>query len=65
MSHSDWKTGFDAGIDFCLHSVNEHCNTKFTDLADLIRMLYQLQAASPEAAQDFVYFSNSKEKEPS
>lgn len=65
MSHSDWKQGFDAGIDFCLHNINEHCNTKFTDLSDLIRMLYQLQAASPEAVQNFTYFSNSKVKETS
>jgi hypothetical protein len=65
MSHSDWKVGFDAGVDFCLHSVNEHCNTKFTDLSDLIRMVYQLSQANPALVQEFKYFSNNESKETS
>jgi hypothetical protein len=43
MSNSEWKTGFESGINFALTFVNEHTGYEFKDAAELAAELKHLQ----------------------
>jgi hypothetical protein len=43
MSNSEWKTGFESGIDFVLTLVNEHADREFKDVYEIAAELKHLQ----------------------
>jgi hypothetical protein len=43
MTQDNWKTGFEAGIDFALTFANEHGGYEFTNVGELVAELKHLQ----------------------
>jgi hypothetical protein len=43
MSNSEWKSGFEAGIDFVLTLVNEHAGYEFKQIHEVAAELKHLQ----------------------
>ena len=43
MSQSEWKTGFEAGIDFAVTFANEHGGFDFKNIGELVAEIKHLQ----------------------